>query len=150
MKIISTIALISINETLIVQLVSFLLFLFIINRIMFRPLKSVMSQRDAHIQHVQDDIVVSKNDLDTMLSRMKAEEKRIREEAREKQAEIEAIGQKEADSIFNSAREEILAEKQKAQEQIDAQIESARLQIKEESEVLANSIIEKILERRLR
>ena len=40
MQIISNIALISINETLVVQLISFLIFLFIINRIMFRPLRT--------------------------------------------------------------------------------------------------------------
>ena len=45
MQIITNIALISINETLIVQLLSFLIFLFIINRVMIRPLRGVMSDR---------------------------------------------------------------------------------------------------------
>ena len=37
MEIVSKIALITINETLVIQLVSFLIFLFVINRMMFRP-----------------------------------------------------------------------------------------------------------------
>ena len=45
MQIISNIALISINETLIVQLISFLIFLFVINRIMFRPLRKTVGPR---------------------------------------------------------------------------------------------------------
>ena len=149
MKIISTIALISINETLVIQLVSFLIFLFIINRIMFRPLRSVMAQRDEHIKHVQHEIATAKTNLDGMMQRMKEEEKAARDEARAKQEEIENNGLVEAESIFNEARDQIHAEKQKAQELINAQMENARLQIKEESEKLAISIIEKVLERRL-
>ena len=49
MHIVSNIALISINETLIIQLVSFLIFLFLINRIMFRPLSHVMVERENHL-----------------------------------------------------------------------------------------------------
>ena len=149
MKIISTIALISINETLFIQMISFLIFLFIINRIMIRPLRSVMAQRETHIKNVQDEIVSSKQHLDSILVRMKEEEKTIRDEARVKQEEIQAIGHKEAEGIFDAAREQIHAEKEKALEQMNAQIESAKLQIKEESEVLATFIIEKVLERRL-
>ncbi|MBU4319016.1 MAG: ATP synthase F0 subunit B [Proteobacteria bacterium] len=149
MRIEETIALISINETLIIQLISFLLFLIIINRVMFRPLRSVMAQREEHIRHIQQEISIAKNDLDGMMARMREEEKVIRKEAREKQVQIEAEGQKEAETIFNSVREQILTQKENAQEQISAQIEKARLQIKAESEALAMSIIEKVLERRL-
>ena len=149
MKIISTIALISINETLIIQLISFLIFLFIINRIMFRPLRGVMSQREAHIKYVQDEIDAAKNGLDDMMARIKDEERDIKAKAMEKRAEIEALGQKEAEVIFNSAREQIHAEKEKANKQIEIQIESAKEQIKIESQVLSISIIEKVLERSL-
>ena len=41
MQIVSVEALLSINETLIFQLLSFLIFLFIIKRMMFRPLRGI-------------------------------------------------------------------------------------------------------------
>ena len=53
MQIISNVALISINETVVVQLLSFLLFLYIMNRIMFRPLRNVMAQREDHLKQIQ-------------------------------------------------------------------------------------------------
>ena len=68
MEIISNIALISINETLIVQVVGFLVFLFVINRIMFRPLQSVMSDREIHIERVKRDIVEAQEDVASITS----------------------------------------------------------------------------------
>lgn len=64
MQIISNIALISINETLVVQLISFLIFLFIINRIMFRPLRQVMIERENHMEKINLDIVDAGKSLD--------------------------------------------------------------------------------------
>ena len=63
MEIIATNALISINETAIVQLVSFLIFLYVMNRIMFRPLLSTISQRKELISDFQKDIISGKEDL---------------------------------------------------------------------------------------
>ena len=56
MEIINTIALISINETLIVQLLSFLVFLFLINRVMIRPLRSVIDEREDFVTRVRKEI----------------------------------------------------------------------------------------------
>jgi len=50
MEIISNIALISINETVVVQMLSFLVFMFILNRIMIRPLRSSANDREIYIE----------------------------------------------------------------------------------------------------
>ena len=52
MEVVSTIGLITINETVIIELISFLIFLFLINRIMFRPLQDIMGEREAHIEDI--------------------------------------------------------------------------------------------------
>ena len=149
MRIEETIALISINETLFVQLISFLIFLFIIKRLMFQPLRNVMAQREQHISRVQLEIKGTRAELDGAIARMKEQEKNIRAEATAKREELEALGEKEALAIFNSVREQIHKEKQKVQEQIDAEIEDAKIKLKSQSEILSVSIIEKVLERRL-
>ena len=63
MEIIATTALISINETFFVQLVSFLIFLYVMNRIMFRPLISTMDQRKEYLVDVKTDIENANSDL---------------------------------------------------------------------------------------
>ena len=53
MQIVSNVALISINETFLVQLISFLIFLFIINRVMIRPLRGVMREREEYVEKLK-------------------------------------------------------------------------------------------------
>jgi F-type H+-transporting ATPase subunit b len=149
MQIISNIALISINETLIVQMVSFLIFLFIINRLMFRPLKDVMEQREMHIDTVKHEIDEAEHELDRMNRRIKEQETVVKNEAFKIRKEMEESGSREAGRIFQIARDEIMEKKKQAEKEIDSQIQSSRKQIKTEAEVLSISIIEKILDRRL-
>lgn len=149
MHIISNIALISINETLAVQLISFLIFLFLINRIMFRRLKNVMAERDNHIGKIQRDTVAKENEFKNLTNQLKQDELAIKEEAFELKKELEGLGSQQATEIFVSVRKEIEALKEKTQQEVDAQITAARKNMVKESEALAVSVMERILDRRL-
>ena len=149
MHITSNIALISINGTLFFQLISFLLFLFIINRLMFRPLRDVMSERDNHIEKVQQDIVDTDNELKNLTNQLQQEESAVKDEAFELKQELESAGSQQAAEIFVSAKEEIETLKERAQKEVEAQISEARKDMGKESEALAVSIMEKMLDRRL-
>jgi len=149
MHIISNIALISINGTLFFQLISFLIFLFIINRLMFRPLQGVMSERDNHIEKIKQDIIDSENELKNVTNQLQQEESAAKDEAFELRQELEAEASRQATEMFVSVRDEVETIKKKAQKEIDAQISEAIKDIGKESEALAFSIMEKILDRRL-
>ena len=96
MHIISNIALITINETLFVQLISFLIFLFIINRIMFRPLQNTMSERESYIDQTNRDIADVTQELQSLTDKLQAKEMETKTRAFELQGEIEKSGKKEA------------------------------------------------------
>ena len=57
MEIIKTNALITINETLWVQMIVFLIFMFLINRIMFRPVRRNVAEREAHFDTLRQAIL---------------------------------------------------------------------------------------------
>lgn len=148
MEIISNIALISINETLIVQVIGFLIFLFVINRIMFRPLRNVMSDRDIHIERVQRDIIQAQKEVASISSQIQAQEAATREEAMALKDDLESNGSQQAKEIFASVKKEIVAGSQKVQQEIAVRISEERQALEKESEALALNIIEKILDRR--
>ena len=150
MQIISTVALISINETLIFQVISFLIFLFIINRLLFRPLRRTMAERDAYIENMQKDIIDAQNQFEDLTYQFQEQEKAVRDEAFEQKANLEASGNQQAAEILTSVRKEINASKEQAGKDIDAQISAARKHIQKESEDLAIKIIEKVLYRSLK
>ena len=149
MQIISDIALISVNETLIFQMVSFLIFLFIINRLMFRPLREVMNQRETHIDAIKTDIDRASHELDRMSLQLKEQEDAVKQEAFGVKKKLEESGNQEAGRIFQNVRDEILLQKKRTEKEIGSQIEASRKQIAVEAQALSISIIEKILDRRL-
>ena len=150
MQIISTVALISINETLIFQVISFLIFLFIINRILFRPLRRTMAEREAYIENIQKDIIDAQNQFEDLTDQIKEQEKAVRNEAFEQQVKLEESANRQAAEILASVREEINVSKEQARKNIDAQISSTRKDIQKEAENLATSIIETVLHRSLK
>ena len=148
MEIISNIALISINETLIVQVVGFLVFLFVINRIMFRPLRNVMSDREIHIERIKRDITQAQKEVASITGRIREQEHATRSEAAALQEDLEADGNEQAKKIFESAKEKIADSRHKAQREISDRIAQERLTLKKEVPPLARAIIAKILDRR--
>ena len=148
MEIISNIALISINETLIVQVIGFLIFLFVINRIMFRPLRNVISDRDIHIERVKRDIIQAQKDVASITSQIQEQAAATRQEAMALKDDLETNGSQQAKEIFASVKKEIVASSQKVQQEIAARIAEERQSLEKESKALALDIIEKILGRR--
>jgi F-type H+-transporting ATPase subunit b len=149
MEIVTNIALISINATLFHQLIAFLIFLFIINRIMFRPLRSVMGERESFMEKIRLDTVDAAKEFERLTATLKAKESTVRSEAQDVRSELEERGGREVVKILESARQEISSIKAKAETAVDAQIAEARKKLRQESEALAINIMEKMLDRRL-
>ena len=145
MQIISNVALISINETLIIQVISFLIFLFIINRIMFRPLRNVMNDRKSHISKIQQDIVNAQSEYETLTDQIAAQEINVKNEAVKQKQQLEASGMQQAADILAATRKEIDATKASAKKAVDDQITAARKHFQKEAEGLANKIVAKVL-----
>ena len=149
MEIISNIALITINATLFHQLVAFLIFLFIINRIMFRPLRSVMAERDDVIEKIKLDTTNAGDTIERLCDELKERESKVRKEALKVQHELEEKGKQESAEILKSTLQEIELLKDKNEATINAQIMEAKKDLQKESEALALNIMEKLLDRRL-
>lgn len=147
MQIISNIALISINETLIVQVISFLIFLFIINRIMFRPLRHVMDERKSHIDRIQQDIDNAQSEYETLTDQIRTRENDVRNEAFEQREQLAAKGQQQAADIIASTREEINTLRTEAEKEVGLQIAAARKRVQMEVEDLSKKIIATVLHR---
>lgn len=149
MEIVSKIALITINETLIIQVISFLIFVFILNRVMVRPLNSVMDGRDTYIESLKEDALKAEQEMDRLTEDLRNRESEARKEALSLKEELENSGSEEASELFVIARKEINELRKDTEKLVEAQITEARKYIEEESKVLATSIMEKVLERRL-
>ena len=147
MEIVSNIALISINETMLVQLVSFLIFLFIINRIMFRPLQKTMTEREEYIDSLKADIVEADQSLDNVKRQIEDSEAAVRQEAFRMRESMKDEANAAADDIFGKVREDIDARRAEAEQYVAGQVAQAQQHLEAESKALAASIMEKVLGR---
>jgi F-type H+-transporting ATPase subunit b len=148
MKIIETVALITINESLFFQLGSFLLFLFILNRIMIRPLRQVMNERETLLTDMSEGITQAEQAYSDIGHQIESQENAARSEASKLRDEIEDSGRQSAASITDKAREQINALKAKAQEETAAQVAAARKEIEREALAISDQMIASVLGRR--
>ena len=149
MEIVATNALISINETFLVQLVSFLIFLYIMNRIMFRPLLSTMEQRDDYIDNVKADIRSGSQKLDQLARDLDAQRAQVIGEADEMAHSLEAEGDRRASELIAEARQQINALRHETEARVNEQVKQARQAISGEVEAVTLAVMEKVLQRRL-
>ncbi len=149
MEIVSTIAMISINATLVVQLVSFLLFLLIINRIMFRPLRNTMRERDFFIENLTREIDGANRECDQVMVELDRQEQQVRQTANRLRRQRRDEGAGEARAIVDEAVGHIGALNLQAREDVDRQVAEARRTLLMEAEGVALALMEKILQRRI-
>ncbi len=149
MEIVSRIAMISINETMVVQLISFLIFLFLINRLMFRPLEGVMAERAEYITSLQTEIKEAESELNKISRLLERQEAATREQAHSLRKDMEEAGNNRAGEIFTAVRKEVAELKNQAEGEVEVQLSEARKYLQKESEALSVRIIEKILDRKV-
>ena len=149
MEIISTIALISINETMVVQLLSFIVFMFILNRIMIRPLRSSTHDREIYIEKLSADISNSQKEMNAITSQIENQEASARQAAHDIQKEIVAMGSQEANGILKAAKQDVVALRQQTTAEIEATLAELREALEKEAERIAVNFMEKALSRRL-
>jgi len=149
MEIIATNALISINETFIVQLGSFLIFLYFMNRIMFRPLLSTIAQRKELISDFQKDIISGKEDLIRLGKDIDREQAKVIQEANKVVLALETEGDRRASEILEDVRQQISELRHETETRVKDQVRQARKELAREVEVISLTIMEKVLHRRL-
>ncbi len=149
MEVISNIALISINETSIIQLLSFLIFMFIINKIMFKPLLKAMAERKNYIKKVKEDIIDSKKEIKSLFVTLEKREADVRKEAFSINEELQEESNRKAVELVEKTTHEIEEMRKKSMQEIAAKMNETKKYLKDESEALAFLIMNKALDRKL-
>ncbi|MBS0013548.1 MAG: ATP synthase F0 subunit B [Desulfobacterales bacterium] len=147
MEIVENLALISLNETLIAQLIAFLIFFFLINRIMIRPLRETMGKRQDYIKNTESEILQSSEKLEDLNQQLLAHERKVVREANSEKEDLKNQGNQQAQEILGESKNEIDQIREENTRLLNQEIAEARKYIDAESEKLAGTIMETILER---
>lgn len=122
------------NQWFFVLLANFLVLLFVLNAILFKPLAKVFKEREAAITSALDEAkslavkkedAIAKMNAELMAAKNKAKETfdSLREEGIAKQKEMLSKAEAEAVEMIEKARKELQAEAEKARTALKADIE---------------------------
>ncbi|MFC1533399.1 hypothetical protein ACFL7M_08565 [Thermodesulfobacteriota bacterium] len=140
---------ISINETLILQIIHFLILVFILNRLMFRPILGIINERARHIEDTKKDLVNIEEETKELVDRCILMEKDARKDARDETSRLKRDAFAITEKIFNDTKEEITLMREKANEEIDEQLEKAKQALHSEAEALSGEITVRVIGRRI-
>jgi len=133
--------------SLVYQMINFLVLLFVLNLVLYKPIRNVLLERKAKIQDMQNGAEKATSDLVAGEDAYKNGLKHARSEGlKEKEAFIEEASKEETEIIdkINKKAQANLAE---IKQQVAEQTEQARKALEGEVEAYANAIGEKILGR---
>lgn len=140
---------ISINATLLVQLIHFLLLLFIMNRLMLQPLLKLIREREDFTRRTKSEI----KDLEVKIGQLKeeyaAKELGARKEATQERSEITNVGMTEAEGFLNQSRQTVSTIREEAEQAIATEVSRTQPLLTDQASSLVEGIMEKLIGRRI-
>ena len=140
---------ISINATLAVQLIHFLLLLFIMNRLMLQPLLKLIREREDYTKRTKSEIKELEVKIGQLQEEFVAKENGARKDAAQERSEMMNQGMSESDGYLNTSREEVSTIRDKAEKDVEAEVNKTQPQLEEQASSLVEGIMEKIIGRRV-
>jgi len=138
---------VSLDYTILIQMINFLLLIFILNLLLYKPILGIIDKRKKRIQDTDDEI---KRLNQTVEERMAAYEEKVRlakMNALDTKMDILKEGSDQAKSIVDAARGEIPGIMEQFQASMGKEITEAKRILTDQSRKISVEIAEKLLGR---
>ena len=140
---------IEINLTIVIQVLQFLILMFILNRLLFKPISQVMAERKAKINAWEEK---TQNLQDSARVQLEKYENQLREErtqAQERQEQLTKELKKKEEENLLTVSEEAAGLVASAQRVIVEETERLRLELRQQAVELSQILAEKVLGRKV-
>jgi len=140
---------ISINGTLVVQVIHFLLMVFILNRLMLRPLMRQVHERENHMKRAKVDAEEMLAEAEKLVEKRFSMEADARRKAARERAHLIEDAAASAEGIFGETRKQAGEIRDRVNARVQEQMEKAEKTLDREATALADEIVERITGRRV-
>ena len=140
---------ISINATLIIQVIHFLILVYILNRLLFRPILRLMDERDGHIEKTKIRVDEALDKAEVLKESCVSKVHEVRSDATRERTNLREAGIAETKELLERFKEETTVIRAETDKEAEREVEMARPLMHDQVIVLAEGIIEKMLGRRL-
>lgn len=140
---------ISVNATLVIQIIHFIILVFILNRLIFRPILKVINEREQYVADEKRRLTNLEEETAELIDKSVAMEKNVRRDAGMESSKLKREALVMAEEIFDNTRTEIAALMRHVDDEIESQLERAHQSLRAEAVLLADKIAEKVVGRRI-
>ncbi len=137
--------LITINATLPLQILHFIILMFILDRILFKPTLKMMDDRKLFINQKSQELTKLREEIEELKSKFLKMEEEAKRKASYERALIREEGIKEAEKILQESRNQALLIKQEAEKRIEEELKKVKPLLAEQAKSVAEEIMEKIV-----
>ena len=137
------------NSYLILQMVNFLVLLWILNRFLYKPILEIMDKRKGRITDSENRVAELEQSTTEKWESYQSKLQEARIEANTEKERIKGEGVEAERSLLEQVRNEASKQVEQARSEIQAETERAKDYLKSQSDVIAEEIAQKILGRSL-
>jgi F-type H+-transporting ATPase subunit b len=140
---------VEINLTIVIQVVQFLILVFVLNRILFKPISRAIEERDGRIDAWEEKTRTLQETVRTKIESYEKELVEVRARAQEEQEqisnELKEREEEKVGAVFEEAAQIVASTKQTLQEET----ERLRQELRRQAEEMAQMVTEKVLGRKV-
>jgi F-type H+-transporting ATPase subunit b len=138
---------INLDITLIIQMINFLILLYVLNLILFRPIRKIIKERNQIIDDFNTDITSMTDQAQDSMDQF---EQKILEARKDGMARVQAMkeeGEEAEAQLISATNQELQAKVEEARKRVGSEIRGARDQLRAQVQAFSVAVTEKILER---
>ena len=140
---------IEINLTIVIQVLQFLILMFILNRLLFKPISQVMAERKAKINAWEEKTQKLQESARVKLEKYENQLREERAQAQERQEQLTKELKKKEEENLRTVSEEAAGLVASAQRVIVEETERLRLELRQQAVELSQILAEKVLGRKV-
>jgi F-type H+-transporting ATPase subunit b len=140
---------ISVDYTLFIQMANFIALIFILNAILYKPIRKILIERKKKIQGYKEGIEGLQRDASESEETFQAKMSEARQQGVQEKEAMKQAGQEEEKRLISEINQKAQAELEAVRAQIAKDAEDARRGLEKETKIFSAAIVEKILGRAL-
>jgi F-type H+-transporting ATPase subunit b len=138
---------ISADWTLFLQIANFLVLIFVLNAVLYKPIRKILADRQAKIRGLEEGISTAENEAVEAQNSFKEKMSGARAKGNEEKDKFKQAGEEEQKRIIGEVNEASQKELENVKAQVAKDVEQAKSKLQEEIKGYSAAIAEKILGR---
>jgi F-type H+-transporting ATPase subunit b len=133
--------------TLIIQMINFLLLLFLLNLVLFRPIRKIIKERNQIVDTFNTDITSLTDEAQESMNQFEQKILEARKQGLARVQDMKDEGEEAEAKLIEATNQEVQAKVEEAREKAASEIQEARTQLQAQVQAFSVAVTEKILGR---